>query len=86
MDNKFKFKLGVNVTDMSTGFKGMVISRAECLMGCNRYGVQAPVKKDGTFGEHWNIDEGLLVQTSPGPVMFRSKSRDGGPSIRVNRR
>lgn len=37
----FKFDLGARVSDVITGFKGVVTARTEWLNGCKRYVVQS---------------------------------------------
>ena len=56
----FKFKRGEYLSDLVTGFCGVVTSRSDYLTGCNSYFLKPPVDKDGKAQEgHW-FDEPSL--------------------------
>jgi hypothetical protein len=84
-------KLGDEVKDTVSGFKGTVVSIIEYLNGCVRAGVQGKCGKDGKLREAEWIDVSQLVLTKaktppkvlkrtggPGPVPQRRE----GPPIR----
>ena len=65
-------KLGDKVKDSITGFKGVVIARAEYLNGCITLKVQPPkLKEDGSPIEADWFDEQRLIDAS--------KAKAGGP-------
>jgi hypothetical protein len=43
----FKYELGCEAKDKVTGYKGMILSRAQWLTGCNTYGIKSQELKDG---------------------------------------
>lgn len=53
-------KLGQEVRDKITGFKGIVAYITEVRDGCDRASVQPPVDKDGKIPEGWDIDVPVL--------------------------
>lgn len=62
MENEFKFNLGQKVKDEYSGLEGKVMSRAQYLTGCNRYGVQkAGLDEKGAPFEWNHFDEMQLV-------------------------
>lgn len=62
--NEFKHGLGDRVQDVVTGLKGIVMTRAEHVYGCNRYWVQPEEVKDGKAveGQWWDEDQLKLVR------------------------
>lgn len=71
-------KLGSEVEDVVTGFKGIITARAEYLNGCMRLYVQPKVDKDGKHQEGLWIDEPQLIMT--GETNIQPGTRDkGGP-------
>lgn len=58
----FRYERGVHVTDLVTGFKGMIVSRADHITGCNRYCIQPPMdpKKPREVPDPIWIDEHAL--------------------------
>lgn len=57
-----KIKLGDNVKDRITGFKGIALARAEYLAGCVRILIQPEgLDEKGEARESDWIDEGLVV-------------------------
>lgn len=80
----FKFRLGDRVKDRVTGYKGIIDMRGQCLNGCVRYSIQAPVsEKDGAMPTGYWIDEAQLEFVDAGlndnPV---PQSPTGGPVIK----
>lgn len=58
--------LGKKVKDKVTGFEGIATSKHIYLTGCNQYGVQPVVDKDGKIPELRYFDEGRLEITGDG--------------------
>lgn len=56
----FKFRRGEYLSDLVTGFKGAVISRADSLTGCNQYLLQPPLDNDGKHVDARWFDEHSL--------------------------
>lgn len=79
----FVFDLGVEVTDRVTGFLGRIVGRAQHLSGCNTYGVQPPLGKDGTLQQPVWFDEPRLVRTKDNkPLVLDTRSaRTGADSV-----
>jgi len=78
----FKFELGQEVKDKITGFVGIIVSRAEHLTGCNRYGVQSRKLKSPTETAEWVwFDEHQLIFKGKGLTLeLEQKQKPGGPS------
>lgn len=55
--NKF---LGKKAKDKITGFEGIVTSKHIYLTGCNQYGLQPPIDKEGKVPSKEFFDEGRL--------------------------
>lgn len=86
---KVEIKMGMEVRDKVTGFKGIVTSIAKYLSGCDRVLISPPVDKEGKImdSEHFDITEvefvanGLYVPPVPkraatgGPRRFPGRSR-----------
>lgn len=71
-------KLGDEVKDKVTGFKGIATSRVEYLNGCVQFCVEPKLDKDGKKVKYEYIDQGQLerigdginvVNEGPGGVM-----------------
>ena len=60
-------KLGSQVKDPITGFEGTATARTTWLYGCDRIGVQAKKKEDGTVPELEWFDERQLENLGPDP-------------------
>jgi len=68
-----RIKLGQEVRDNITGFRGVAVCRSEWLHGCERLVVQPPISKDGKLPETGVFDEpqleivgdGILVKEKP---------------------
>ena len=59
-------KLGKEVKDRVSGFRGIVVSETSYLQGCTRVAVQPPVKKDGALPDAKHFDESDLVVIGSG--------------------
>ena len=53
-------KLGKKAKDKVTGFEGIITSKHIYLTGCNQYGVQPTVDKDGKVPDVRYFDEGRV--------------------------
>ncbi len=56
-------KLGQQARDTVTGYEGILIAEHEYVHGCKRWGIQAPMKADGTIPEDRLVDEPQLEVT-----------------------
>ena len=75
-------KLGGEVRDKITGFKGIAIARTEWLYGCARIVVQPPVGKDGKCPANETFDELQLDVLKAAKIAVEtptSSERTGGP-------
>jgi hypothetical protein len=69
---KKTIKLGQEVQDIVSGFKGTVYGKSDFLYGCTRIAIQPKVKEDGTFqGAQW-FDEPQVE------VISKKKEKTGG--------
>lgn len=76
---KKMIKLGQTVIDKVTGFKGIVIGRAEHLYGCTTVGVKPKVGDDGkVIDTHWFDEPALKVIKEEKPLK-RYSNNTGGP-------
>jgi len=74
----FRFEVGVEVKDLVTGFKGIIVTRSQYLTGCNRYGVQSKkVPKEGKPADWVYFDEDQITEISRG-IAFK-RTRPAGP-------
>lgn len=60
----FRFRRGEYLKDIVTGFRGVVVSRADHLTGCNQYFLQPRVDKDMSHLEGRWFDE-ITLQVDP---------------------
>lgn len=75
-------KLGQEVKDIVSGFRGIAVCRSEFLNGCIRYTVQAKVtKKDGSMPDERWFDEKQLEVSGKG--VYVEPKRTGGPTSSV---
>jgi len=73
-------KLGDEVRDLVSGFKGIAVAKHIYLEGCNRISVQPRIKKDGTLPESQSFDEPSLEVIKIGKVQRNASVKDpGGP-------
>lgn len=70
--------LGMKVTDVVTGFKGIVTGQCKYISGCNQSLVQPQVKPDGGFEEgRWFDDQRLYVDYAFSPVVLDNGATPG---------
>lgn len=62
----FKHDLGVEIETRVSKLKGIIVSRSECIFGCNRYYIQPKADKDGKQPDGWWIDEDDVAVTGKG--------------------
>ena len=80
MVNVNVIKLGDEVRDNVSGFTGITISRHSYLQGCDRFGVQPPVDKDGKLPEVMTFDGPSLECITASKVKRQATFDDpGGP-------
>ncbi len=72
-------KLGKEVKDRISGFRGIVVSETHYLQGCTRLCVQPVVKRDGTFSDSKAFDEPDLIVIGDGVSEAKPKAPRGGP-------
>lgn len=80
--------LGDEVRCKVTGFKGIVTSTSQCLTGCDRAGVRAPMTKEGKMGEEYWFDIPCLEVLKKGKVKLdnvQQKNKPGGPPSQIQR-
>ena len=87
-----KIELGDEAKCKITGFQGIVVETSQHLTGCDRAGLRAPMKKDGTLGECYAFDVSSLKIIKKGKVksadVQESESKlkkVGGPPTRLIR-
>ena len=82
-------ELGDEVKCKVSGFKGIVIATQQCLTGCDRVHVQAPLTKDGKFGECYTIDSAsveIIKKSKVKKETVQDDTKKGGPATLVHRR
>lgn len=77
------FKLGNELRDKVTGFKGIAIARTEWLNGCFRWVLQPKMGKDGKVPEGQTFDEPQLEFISKGTVKEGPKNTGGPLPIKI---
>ena len=77
-------KLGQEVRDTVTGFKGIAVTRTEFLQGCKRVEVQPKVNKDGTIPDVACFDEPQLEVIGDGILPKKEEKEAGGPHFGSN--
>ncbi len=78
---KNKIKLGDEVQDKLTPFKGIVIGLMQWIYGCDRVGVMSVELKDGMPLEPFWFDE-TQVKVIKKKKVARNKSARGGPRMK----
>lgn len=78
----FKHELGSEVESKTTGFKGIIMARSECLYGCNRYSIQPKTGADGKMTDSYWFDEDDLKVINPPVEKKDTKKKTGGPISR----
>lgn len=79
-------ELGDEVECKVTGFKGIVTGVSQWLTGCDKVSVQAPIQKDGKYGESFWIDKAAVTILKRGKVksnQVQEEVKKGGPAIRI---
>lgn len=81
-------KLGQEVKDRVTGFRGIAVGRTTYLQGCNRILVQPKVDKEGKMLEGSAFDEPDIVVIGDGllPKPEKFKEPPGGPRPHASKR
>ena len=75
----FKVELGKIARDKVTGFKGIVMGRAEYLTGCKKYALQSQkLTKEGKSMDWEWFDEMMVVEV-PGKKFKKGTDGPGGP-------
>jgi len=72
-------KLGDQVTDTVSGFKGVAVGFHEFLQGCRRITVQPKVGKDGVLPDDKCFDEPQL-KVNKAKKVATGKRKTGGPA------
>jgi len=75
-------RLGQEVKDPVTGYKGTVVGITEFLYGCRRVAVQAKVKENGEIPDLEHFDEPQVVITKKTSILDQKpvkKEPPGGP-------
>lgn len=76
--------LGKWATDKITGFSGVITSKHEYLTGCSQYGIQPPIKQDGSLPDVKYFDEGRIEiqwqQVKPEDVAAKDNGCDYRPN------
>lgn len=75
---KTMVKLGDEVKDNVTGFKGIVTSTHSYLNGCRRVNVQPPIDKEGKYVDSLTFDEPQLKVIKSGKIKIGPQDT-GGP-------
>lgn len=73
----FKFEMGLPARDTITGFQGVITSRTQFINGCNRYGIEPKMDKDGKLPEVHAFDE-ARIELIEGKV-FKDERVAGDP-------
>lgn len=74
-----KVELGDEAKDKVTGFKGVVVAISKWLTGCDRYGLQPSVDKEGKVPDLYWVDEPMLELIKEGPFRPAKPVMTGGP-------
>ncbi|SHM05027.1 hypothetical protein SAMN05216428_11275 [Nitrosospira sp. Nsp11] len=73
-------ELGQQGRDKVTGYEGIIIGRAQYLMGCDQYSLAAPVRDGKISPSEW-FDEGRIEIIGPGiSAVSVSTTKPGGPN------
>ena len=74
--------LGKKAKDKITGFEGIVTSKHIYLTGCNQYGIQPAIDKDGKVPQKEFFDEGRLEITGGGISSESVSTEENGCDFR----
>lgn len=72
-------RLGEQVQDRVSGFKGIAVATTTYLQGCNRILVQPRIGKDGELPEPCAFDESDLKVIGNGILPKPETKKNGGP-------
>lgn len=75
-------KMGKSAKDKITGFTGIITSKHIYLTGCNQYGLQPAVDKDGKVPDKGYFDEGRIEITGDGVTVAEVTAADNGCDFR----
>jgi len=73
-----KIKLGDEVRDVITGFRGIAVARTNWLYGCDRIVIQPPVDKDGKHPDNISFDEPSVKRVKKEKVKAPAKQKKTG--------
>lgn len=79
MATKRKIELGMQVRDIVSGLTGIVISKAEYLNGCVRFGVEPKGTKNKVGESEWVDEQQLVIVKADTPARRIVQKRIGGP-------
>ena len=79
----FTIENGIKVKSNISGFKGIIVARADHLNGCNRYLVSPPIDKDGKLTDSFWFDEDELVVVVGKKRLERKSNDRGGPASKI---
>lgn len=80
-DKAMKFELGVYARDIVTGFQGTITAYAKHLTGCDQFGVNPGLDKDGKLQATEWFDENRLELVEDKPkVSIETSKVKGGPN------
>ena len=79
----FKIRLGEEVKDRITGFRGIVISRSQWLTNCNTYGIKSQELKDNVPLDTQWFDEPTLETLLMSIPIVESNRETGGPEHKI---
>lgn len=78
---KMDKNIGKEAKDKITGFKGIIIGRADYLFGCSQYGLSPKIDKEGKVGVVNWFDEGRVEIIGKGIDPKEVKAdKNGGPN------
>ncbi len=89
-NNMYKFDLGTKLKDAVTGFEGIATFRIQFLTGCDQYGINPGLNKEGERRAEEQFDENRLIVMKGGvklPEETIKQKQSGGhqPRIEANR-
>lgn len=79
MPVKKQVELGMQVRDIVSGLTGIVISKAEYLNGCVRFGVEPKGTKTKVSESEWVDEQQLVIVKVDTPARRIVQKRVGGP-------
>lgn len=85
-NTEFKHELGIEASDIVTGFKGIITGRVQHLTGCNTYGLKPKVDTEGKISpDEWFDETRIRIKKNAKIVNIVSAAEDdfdklsGGP-------